>query len=412
MIKILSQSKKQTEANFNKAKQGLESFLERTDIGFPNLPQRESLWSSSQKLGQELRAGFTDVVVIGIGGSSLGGRVVQEIFQKPNSKHRLHFCDNVDSAEFERMLSGLDDLNRTAWLAVSKSGSTIETLMAVDLAHNLYQGKGISFFPNLYMITENKKNPLKDLADQHSRPALEIPLDVGGRFSVLSPVGMVLAAYLGQNVQEFSSGAKKALAQKELIAQVSAFTLDSYDRGEWITLFWFYSSWMKNFGGWLQQLWAESLGKKLDRKGGPASRASTPVAAIGACDQHSILQQVMEGTRDKFVIFTRIKTAEADQFILRSSLFPSQKFLEGKSMGQLLGAEAIATAQSLSESGVSTLTLELNDLSAQSVGEFFMFWQMVVATLGECLDINAFDQPGVELGKRLARDIISRYEFT
>jgi glucose-6-phosphate isomerase len=408
MIKILSQSIKSSPAHVQTAEKGLQKFLQRSDIGFSQLTKRKPLWDSSHELGKTLRKGFSDLVVVGIGGSSLGVRVIAEIFSDPQNSHRLHFCDNVDAAEFQRLMDTLPDLAKTAWLAISKSGTTLETLMAVDLAAQIYQKKGLRFSDHFFAISEPRSNPLHDFAQSIQRPCLEIPLDVGGRFSVLSPVGLVPAAFLGLDTEEIRKGAESAFSKEgtEAITQVMAQTLQSYDRQEWITLFWYYCSWMKNFGGWTQQLWAESLSKKTDRQNKPAKRASAPLMAIGACDQHSILQQVMEGARDRFVIFTRVKSAETSQLKLEESKFAVHQFLRGRGLGDLLAAEAKATEQALTQVGVSNMVLQVEDLSARSVGELFMFWQLVVAGLGECLDINAFDQPGVELGKRLARQIL------
>jgi glucose-6-phosphate isomerase len=402
-MKIISTNRKPSAENEKLAKASLETFLSRQDIGFKDLPERETLWSSSQELGLQLRGQFKDMVVIGIGGSILGGQVINEIFAKPYASHQVHFCDNLDSAEFERLMSRFDDVNKVAWVFISKSGSTIETLATFDYIHQLCDGR---FLDNTFFITEKRSNPLFDLAQKYKRPMLEIPMDVGGRYSVLTPVGMLPAAFLGLNTEEFRRGAKQALQDKDLIVQMSAQALDSFSRGEWITLFWFYSSWMRSFGGWLQQLWAESLAKTLNRLKQPAARVSTPLAAIGACDQHSILQQVMEGAKDKLVIFFRFTSCEKDQQPLKETMFTQHKFLIGKSKGEILAAEAEATSRALEQQNISTMSVRLADLSPSSVGYLFMFWQLVVACVGESLNINAFDQPGVELGKRLAKEIL------
>lgn len=406
MIKFLSSSKSVSLVNQVRAKKALDVFLKRKDIGFHHLPDREELWTSAENLGRELRMQYSDLVVVGIGGSSLGAKAIYEIFASPLSAHRVHFCDNVDATEFDRLVNSIPNLEQTAWLFISKSGSTIETLLTIDFVHQIYTEKGFHFFNHIYIITEKKDNPLALLAKKHNRPALEIPLDVGGRFSVLTPVGMVPAAFLGLSPFDFREGAKEILAHVEPVESMVAYVLDSFERNEWITLFWFYSSWMRSFSGWIQQLWAESLAKQNDRTGSAAPRASTPMGAIGACDQHSILQQVMDGYKDKFVVFLRVQSAEQGSKKLKQTLFEQHKFLQGYSMGDLLAAEAQATSQALSQADTSNLVLSVIDLSPKSVGGLFMYWQLVVATLGEAMNINAFDQPGVELGKRLAKEII------
>ena len=400
----------QTSSSFEQqARQALTAFQMRRDIGFPQIPERESLWTQSEKMGLELRQKFQNLVVVGLGGSSMGARSLNEIFQKPTSPHKIIICDNVDELEFSRLLASPDFLPKTAWLVISKSGSTIETMMTLDLILQKYeQTTKLNWKSHIFVITEPKDNPLSLFARKNELQVAEIPLDVGGRFSALTPVGMVPAAFLGLNLQKFREGSRIALNHSALVPTVAA-VLESYSHKKDITLFWSYSSHLREFGGWINQLWAESLGKAVDRNGQPAPSASTPVALVGACDQHSVLQQVMEGPKNKFIIFQRVQSAEARTHILRKSHFPEFQFLEGRTLGELLAAEAVATSEALTQVGVSNLTLSLEDLSEHSVGELLMFWQMVVAVLGEALNIDAFNQPGVELGKRLARKILQSY---
>lgn len=384
-----------------KASLGLETFLKRKDIGFPDIPERDALWQAAQKLGTQLRVQFHNLVFVGIGGSSLGPRVLSDLFQEPQGGKKLFFCDNVDPWEFDRLFRSLDSLDKTCWVFVSKSGTTIETLTALDF---IQQKLGQDLFARAAVISENRPNALMDWAAQHHVPTLEIPVDVGGRFSVLSSVGLLPAVFLGVDIARMRSGAKLALESKQEIIEMAGQALASFDRNEWITQFWFYSSGLKNLGAWLQQLWAESLAKAKDRTGQTAPRVSTPLSQVGACDQHSVLQQVMEGNRDKFVVFCRVQQVESSGELLKQSQFQIQDFLAGKKMGDLLAAEAAATQEALAHQGVSTMRLTFSDLGPESLGEIFMFWQLVVATMGECLNINAFDQPGVELGKRLAKE--------
>lgn len=380
--------------------------MARKDIGFVHIPQRDPLWTTSLQLGNQLREKYTDLVIVGIGGSALGPMVIRDIFQGPESTHRLHFADNVDPIYFERLLKSLPDLKKTAWLVISKSGSTIETLVTTDFVSQFYRQSGLKFHDHVYVISENRSNPLTQWAAAHQRPILEIPMDVGGRYSVLTPVGLVPARFLGLDLSEIQKGAADAVNSQDLVKKITAQVLQSFERQEWITPLFVYSSLLFSFGGWWQQLWAESLAKKTDRSGAAAPRVSTPVVAVGACDQHSLLQQMMEGARDKFIIFMRVQSAETKVELLEKSEFPIHHFFAGKAMGQLLGVEADATAKALSKENVSNMTMELKDLSPYSVGYLFMIWKLVVATTGEALDINAFDQPGVELGKRLALEIL------
>jgi glucose-6-phosphate isomerase len=404
-LQIILGQQKAPASFYEKARRGLESFNRRSDIGFSQIPERKAIWTSVKATGDKLRENYQTMVVVGIGGSALGPRVLVDLYQSPKSSHQVLFCDNVDPWEFDRLFQSIRDIEKTCWVFISKSGSTIETLTSLDFIH---QKIGSVLSSRSLVISEPKSSPLMDWAKSYSVPCLEIPFDVGGRFSVLTSVGLVPAAFLGLDIEKIRAGAQEALRNSNQVIEMMALALASFDREEWISQFWFYSSGLKNFGAWLQQLWAESLAKKLDRSGDSAPRVSTPLSQVGACDQHSVLQQVMEGARDKWVVFTRVNSLESDGEVLKKTLFAQHQFLEGKKLGHLLGAEANATQEALNRQGVSTLILSVPDLNPQSLGELFMFWQLVVAGLGECLDINAFDQPGVELGKQLAKESLKR----
>jgi glucose-6-phosphate isomerase len=175
--------------------------------------------------------------------------------------------------------------------------------------------------------------------------------------------------------------------------------LKSFEDGKNISLFWFYNSATRWLGGWIQQLWAESLGKTLNRKNGLAHFFSTPVVAIGSSDQHSILQQVMDGEKNKLVTFFRFDHIEKQGPILAETLFKETAPLKNKNTGELIKAQAKGTADALTENGVPQMTLVLENLNEKSLGYFFMTFQLVVSVLAEHHDVNAFDQPGVQLGK-------------
>lgn len=403
-MRILDSTHSISPAELQKSKEALQKVFARKDLGFFQVPDRAHLWSQSQEMAHKLRAQADDLVVVGIGGSSLGPKALYDVLEDPCSEKRLHFCDNVDAIEFDRMWARLPDPGRTAWVFISKSGSTIETLIAADLILQRYEKKKWPL--HVAVVSEMKSNTLSDWAKSKNIPCLEIPLDVGGRFSVLTPVGMLPMAFLGLPIEQFQEGAKKALQSSEMISQLMAHFGQSFARQEWITFFWFYASSYQHFGRWLQQLWAESLAKSVDRKGKPAPRVSTPAWGIGSSDQHSLLQQLMEGAKDKLIVFSRFKNVERAGDKVIKSQFLGQEFYESHTMGDLIAAQAQGTRQALNEQKASTLTIEIEDMTPQSLGFQMMTWQLVVAGLGEVLDINAFDQPGVELGKRLAKSIL------
>ncbi len=391
---------------FKDCSASLERVLQNKTLGFHQTPLRREMWDSASQLGQKLRSKFTQMVILGVGGSSIGVRVLPEVFL---SDKKLHFLDNTDVIAYERLLQSLSDWSKVCWVFISKSGSTVETLVGADLILQELEVRHLKISEHIVVISEPVENPLTRWAHQNQVTALELPQDVGGRFSVLTSVGLLPASFMGLSLEELRQGALQALQAKNEIIQLCDQLLQSFHRQEWISFFWFYSSEMRWFGDWLKQLWAESLAKKTNRSGFAAPRVSTPYTAIGACDQHSLLQQLMEGARDKFVIFVRIESCENRMGTVRvqKSAFEPSPIPANKSMGDLFAAQSIATRKALDHEKVSTIELKWPDLSAKTLGFQFMFWQLLVANLGEVLDLNAFDQPGVELGKKIARESLN-----
>lgn len=389
------------------ARVGLASLKRREDLGFLKLAERDYLWASSDLRARDVRATSKRLVVLGMGGSSLGGRALLQALGRHDNEHELVFIDNVDADHFWKWLKSRKNFEGYHWAIVSKSGNTIETL---TMAEFIDQHLRLSGFPglsaNATVISESADNPLMRWARKESVPTLEIPKDVGGRFSVLSPVGVFPAAFYGFDTAKIRSGAAWALRHDELVVQLTAQSLASFAREEWVTLFWSYADGLRDFGLWTQQLWAESLGKRMNRNGGLAPRASTPLPAIGSSDQHSILQQVMEGPRDKFLWFLRVDQSEESGAPLERNLFDCQALMQGKGMGELFGAMADATRAALTQQRVQSLTLRAKRLDEESLGALFMILQLTVGSIGEALNINAFDQPGVELGKKLAKELL------
>lgn len=398
-MKITQVSHQTNDAVLSKCREAYKKFLQRSEIGFPKLPERSELWLTSERLGSAKAEEFQTLVIVGLGGSSLGTRVIQEVFHAQN----VFFVDNVDAVEFENLLTDLKDLSKVCWAFVSKSGTTIESLCALEILDQVYSEKGLSLAKNSVVISETKESSLTKWARARGVSELEIPLDVGGRFSVLCAVGLMPAAFMGANINDIRQGALKALRDEAAVTTLMAQFVQSFERGEWISLMWSYNSRMKNFGLWFQQLWAESLGKAVTRDGKAAPRVSTPMAAVGASDQHSILQQVMEGAKDKFVFFQRFDDSEGGSLKVKKAQFPETQDLQNRTMGALLGVEAQSTQEALNHNGVSTMTLHYEKLNAETLGYQFMLWELVTAGLGEIMGINAFDQPGVELGKVLAK---------
>lgn len=407
MWKLTHHTVADSEKSLARSRAALAALKSRTDLGFFQLANRESLWTDTEARARELRKTSHSMAVLGMGGSSLGGRALIQGLKKWHNTHEVEFIDNVDSHRFWQWLKSRNNLNDMHFVIVSKSGNTIETLSMAEFVDQHLRVSGFKKIgANSTVISERADNPLMRWARKEGVPSLEIPVDVGGRFSVLSPVGLLPAAYYGLDLGGIRSGALWALEQDELVARLASQTLESFSRSEWLTLFWSYADGLREFGLWTQQLWAESLGKAIDRKGQPAARVSTPIPAIGSSDQHSILQQVMEGSRDKFLWFFRVEESESSGPALERNLFDCQELMAGKTMGQLFNAMAVSTRSALETAGVQSLTLTASRLDEATMGALFMLLELVVGTVGEALDLNAFDQPGVESGKKLAREIL------
>lgn len=399
MIKISSSSDSVDSELAGKISQSFDQLLDRSDIGFFELPNRPQNWNSARECAEALRARYDSFVFVGIGGSGLGGRTISGAFQTNQS---VYFLENVDPFTVDSVLSRVA-LDTTAFILTSKSGGTLETLALANELEARLQEKGLSLKGRSVVVTEPKDSPLVRWGKSFEALTLEIPFDVGGRFSVLTPVGLLPAAVLGQDVNAFREGALWSMSQKDLLVELSSLIHQSFVRKEWITQFWMYSDRLATLGQWLQQLWAESLAKKVTSTGGTAPRVSTPMACVGAIDQHSILQQVAEGERDKFVLFFNILD-EKDKPV--PNLFPELSCLDGNGLQDVLRALSRGTLQALAESGVSYCRIDMETLDAKSLGAVFMLFELVIGTLGEFYNINAFDQPGVERGKVLAKEIL------
>lgn len=387
--------------------QAFDRVFSRPEIGFTRVNSRTSALQAIESRAREISRTCTHMVVIGMGGSSLGGRALLSASPRPRGRGAVTFFDNVDSEKFWAWLKGQNNIGAIHWVLVSKSGNTIETLSMADFVdQQLRQSGHRRLSTACTVVSELKESPLTNWARKESVPVLEIPIDIGGRFSVLTAVGLLPAAFAGLRLDKIQEGTSWALSDRQIVAESAAISLESFIREEWVTMLWSYADGLREFGGWWQQLWAESLAKKESLVGGAAPRVSTPVPAIGACDQHSLLQQVVEGAPDKFTWFQRVLESESTGPRLELTLFEGHEFLVGKTLGDLLRAEADATEQAMLESGVKTARLTTERLDERSIAGLFMFWQLVIAVMGEVLQVNAFNQPGVERGKVIAKALL------
>lgn len=392
----------------SQALQGYEKFIQRTDVGFLNFFRDEKRFSEQKREIQEyaetVRENFDHLVVVGIGGSSLGPKTIIEALGSKDKT--VSFIENVDGEALDTLFQNFKDLSKVHWVFISKSGGTRETLSLLDAIYVYLQNEKIELSNCCSVISEPVQNLLTEWAQKQDVKCLELPVDIGGRYSVLSAVGMFPAAFAGHRVEDFYQGALWALQQDSLNQELVAQTLESFSQEEWFNAFWIYSSRFSQMGRWIQQLWAESLAKKEDRSGNTAPQVSVPLPLVGSTDQHSVLQQLSDGRERKFVWFLRVTESEKKGVVSKNAFFSERTGLEGKPLGHLMGAFAESTQEALFQSEVQSLTLKLEKLSPQTLGAAFMMMKIVVGALGETLNVNAFDQPGVELGKKLVSNYI------
>lgn len=394
-------------------------------LGWIRLPEQPVELEEVEQLAGSLRSRFTDLVVLGIGGSSLGALAVISALQHPYRQLqqdgdglRVHFIDNVDADQMNALLEVLDPAT-TLVNVISKSGTTAETMAAYLIMRNwLEQALGSAYSAQVIATTDPHSGILRPLAQQQGYRLLSVPANVGGRFSVLSPVGLLPIALAGIDVRALLSGAARSNetvsrpVHDNPIMQAALSQYLSYRAGRNISVLMPYSSRLDRLTDWFVQLWAESLGKARDRRGSLVNVGSTPLGAVGATDQHSQVQLFNEGPDDKLVAFIRI--AAPDRQLSIPAVTPPVSalgYLEGRSVSELLLAEQAATAHALLQHGKPSYTITLPRLDAGTLGELLQFLMWQTAVMGELLNINTYDQPGVELGKEYTYALMGREGF-
>jgi glucose-6-phosphate isomerase len=364
-----------------------------------------------QSLAERLRIGVTQkeiqhFVLLGTGGSSLGGEALLRALRPSLKKPQFHFMDNNDPQWFQWLLDSISP-EETIVYVVSKSGKTPETISQF-LACKEWSKKtlGEQWKKHFVFCTDPKVGDLRALAKKWDIPCLDIPSPVGGRFSVFTPVGLFPAAFAGLKIEKFFEGARsQLLTEGQSFAQSScvqmAVSLAVNAKKYPITVMMPYSTQLSAFSRWFCQLWAESLGKN--------SLGLTPYPAVGTTDQHSQMQLYMEGPKDKCLLFVHARIRSQDiSFSLppETKELPSFAELENVSMGALFEAEFQATRDAITKNGIPNATLELDTIDEYSLGALLYFWEWATAIAGATLKINPFDQPGVEQAKILTKQYL------
>lgn len=360
---------------------------------------------------QALRA-YRDILVIGIGGSNLGAMAVGQALAHGGRKQdgaRLHFLDNIDPDYLHDLLALLTP-QTTAVLAISKSGGTIETAtqyLIVRAWLNAALGMAAAR-EHQWVVTDPQNGWLRALAKTEQLRALPVPPKVGGRYSVLTAVGLLPLAASGIDIRALLAGAR-ANAQRctgplwndnPALELAAIYYLLDARADKHLSVLMPYVNPLRLFGDWYRQLWAESLGKE---RANEAPAGTLPVTALGAVDQHSQLQMYLASRRDKVFTFLALDRWNHDMPIplgpTEANAFP---YLQGRSLSDVIAAEFLATRAVITEYGHPNLTLHLPRLDAHVVGQLIDLYQRITVYAGLLYGVNPLDQPAVEQGKRLA----------
>lgn len=411
-------------ADLNKRKDKPGQWLQWMNLGY----NEETLWYVKEYAAM-VRNRFENILVLGIGGSALGGLAVTEALLKPywnlltpeqrSGQPRIFFLDNIDPDTISGLLNILD-FKKTLVNVITKSGSTAETMSQFMIVKNiLEQELGDDYRKNIVATTDKKNGVLRQIAEQEGYKTFVVPDDVGGRFSVFSAVGLLPFALVGIDIDEIVNGIKDMdLALKNLdihnnIAAQSALIhyLMDIKKGKNLSVMMPYSSRLKYVSDWYVQLWAESLGKNKDKEGNDVQIGPTPIKALGVTDQHSQIQLYNEGPNDKVITFIRVKEFENNLEIPAIFEYTGIGYLGGKTINRLINAEADSTRAALTDSLRPNITITLPEVNGYHVAQLLYMLEIQTAIAGELYNINTFNQPGVEQAKNYTYALMGRVGY-
>lgn len=381
-----------------KIRNALDTVLQRK-WGFMNLPYDKGLVDKIKGM----KINCEDFVVIGIGGSSLGNRALHNSLNHPfGNKPRIFILENVDPTTINALLDVIDP-KKTVFNVITKSGTTAETIA------NFMVLKKFMDKERIIVTTDPEKGDLRKIAKDSGYATLDIPPEVGGRFSVLSSVGLLSSAVSGIDISRLLEGAryvdllsKNRDIWKNPACMSAVLQYLFYKKGRNISVFMPYSDKLRDLAEWFCQLWAESLGKC-------EGVGSTPVRTLGVIDQHSQLQLYMEGPHDKVITFVKIKDFNSVVEIPRDfQNYKSINYLGGHTINELIQAEQEATELALTKNERPNCTITLDNISPFTVGALIYMLEIQTAFIGELFGIDAFSQPGVEEGKQITNALLGR----
>lgn len=411
----------ETQTHFEEAKTAVSQAKKQGKLGFAKLPYATEDLLEIEALAERVADEVQTVVVIGVGGSDLGTRAIHRalnhqyynLFEEARSgRPRLFFVGDTTDPVTLQELTDVISWPETTLIMVSKSGNTVEQMSTfIFLRQQLIRAVGEERAKrHVIMITDAEHGPLREITKQEGYRSLVIPSDVGGRYSVFSAVGLFPLAIAGIDTSSLLAGARAMDDESEVAARFAYLQYLAYTRHhQRISVLMPYTYSLREFGFWYRQLWAESLGKRIDRNGHTVEVGPTPVAALGPTDQHSQVQLYTEGPRDKVLTFLSVKNPAVDYSI--PDPYPTITAvhdLHGHWFNEILLAEQKGTAKALAEGGRPSGHIEIEQLDAFSMGELIYFFELATAHAGELFNVNAYDQPGVERGKIITRELLDK----
>ena len=407
--------------SLNQRKDKPGQWLQWLNLGY----NEETVWYVKE-FASMVEGRFDNILVLGIGGSALGGLAVTEALLKPywnlltpeqrNGLPRIFFLDNIDPDTMNGLLDILD-LKKTLVNVITKSGSTAETMSQyMIIKDRLEKELGDNYRRNIVATTDKKMGVLRQLADQEGYKTFVVPDDVGGRFSVFSAVGLVPFALVGLDIDQIMNGIKDmdlALKNTDIHQNIAAqsaliqYLLDT-EKGKNISVMMPYSTRLKYVSDWYVQLWAESLGKEYNNNGDKVNIGPTPVKAVGATDQHSQIQLYNEGPNNKVITFIRVENFDTQLEIPQIFEYTGIGYLGGKTINDLINAEADSTRIALADYSRPTMTISLERIDEYNIAQLLYMLEVQTAIAGELYNINTFDQPGVEQAKNYTYALMGR----
>lgn len=372
---------------------------------------------------------FDNILVLGIGGSALGGLAVTHALLKPywnllskeerNGYPRIFFLDNIDPDQMNGLLDILD-LSKTLVNVITKSGDTAETMAQyMVLKDRLEQELGDDYRKNIIVTTDRKTGILRQISEQEGYKAFVVPDDVGGRFSVFTAVGLLPFALTGIDIDKITLGIRdmdNALKNPDINANIAAqnalihYLMDT-KLGKNITVMMPYSDRLKYIADWFVQLWAESLGKNKKLDGSEVYSGSTPLKAVGATDQHAQMQLFNEGPQNKIINFIRVGEFDTTLDIPQIFQYTGIGYLGGKTINDLINAEADSTQVSLADYSRPSVTIKIPKIDGYHIGQLLYMLEVQTAIAGALYNVNAFDQPSVNQARNYTYALMGRIGY-